>query len=347
MSTKKTFSQIRLEQAINLIVDGKTPILQISIRCPYCGDSRNPGSTHLGVKFGVPSVFNCFICDTSGVVNTRFLKDMRIDREVIKKWAKWSRNNRFNPGPNIREISFNNNKEIYDFKPDVDSRQYKYMVDRFGVEFTDEDIERYRIILDPIRFIRNLKNKEVDINTNIKLQNYIGFLSQDGNQATFRAIYPNVNPRYYNLAIQETDYRKLYVLDTPVDIKAERFNFILTEGVFDLIGVYEKFYKGTEATNNLYVAALGKSFTEPLNRLIRSGFLDFNILLYADSSDDVNEEFLETLFKNEYIDEILLIQNAKEGEKDFGVDIKNIEPIEKVIDRKVLKQLILENKKKD
>ena len=53
MSTK-TFSQIRLEQAINLIIDDDTPIREISIRCPYCGDSiKNPNSTHLGIKGSV------------------------------------------------------------------------------------------------------------------------------------------------------------------------------------------------------------------------------------------------------------------------------------------------------
>lgn len=348
MSTK-TFSQIRLEQAINLIIDDDTPIREISIRCPYCGDSiKNPNSTHLGIRFGHPSIYHCFKCNVSGIVSTRFLKDMDIDKAIIKKYVKWAKLHRYDPEPRIREVSFNNNKEIYDFPLYNTSNQYKYLSERFGVEFTEADLKRYRVILNPSHFVNRLKSQGKEIKTKVRLNNYIGFLTQDGNQAVFRAIYPNIEPRYYNMAIEETEYRKLYVLDTEVDIKAESFNFILTEGVFDLIGVYEKFFKGSNANNNLFVAALGKSFDEPINRLIRSGFLNFNIMLYADSSEDINIEFLNDIFKNDYIEEILLVNNIHEGEKDFGVNLANITEKETVINRRVLKQMNIEyNKKKE
>lgn len=347
----KNFSQIRLEQAINLIVDENKPIREISIRCPYCGDSRRrPGATHLGIKFGNPSIWHCFRCSESGVVSPRFLNDVGIDKKVIKKYARWQKLNRYKSAPSITEISFSDNKEVYGFEYLTESPQYKYITERFGVELSEEDVKKYRIILDPNRFLKRLSYvKERKVKAPIDLSNYIGFLTQDGNQAIFRALDKEKEPRYFNFTIEKTDYRKLYLIDNEIDIKQHKFNFILTEGIFDLIGVHEKFYKNQDIdlSNHLFVAVLGKSFSEPINRLIRSGFLDFNIILYADSSEDIDIEFFNELFKNEYIDEILVVRNIKEGEKDFGVHMDNIEPDYQVIDRKVLRQLNIKSKKKE
>jgi len=348
----KTFSQTRLEQAITLIVDQDKPIKEISIRCPYCGDSKhNPSATHLGIKFGHPSAFHCFRCDESGSVNVRFLKDVGIDPDIIKKYVKYKKSNIYKSLPMVKEVKFDKGKYDYNFTYNSDSGQYKYLRDRFKMEFDEEDIKRFKIILNPKVFLHDLSvSKKRKIEPSIDLSRYIGFLTQDGNQAVFRAIDKDLEPRFYNMTIEETDYRKLYVINNNIDIKARKFNFVLTEGIFDLIGVYQHFYKNSDQlSNTLFIAALGKSFQEPINRLIQSGFLNFDIYLFADSSEDIGLDFYIELLKNPYIDEVYVAKNKKVGEKDFGVSLDRIEFEDfEIMNNKKIKALIIErdNKKK-
>lgn len=329
----KTFSQIRLEQAITLIVDEDKPIKEINIRCPYCGDSkRNSLATHMGVRFmvdnrvPVPS-YHCHRCDESGSINAKFLKDVGIDNNIIKKYLNYRKTNVYRSQPVIKEVKFDRGTNDYKFIYDVNSKQYKYLRDRYKMDFSEEDIKRFKIILNPTAFLSTFSPEKIkEFAIKIDLKDYIGFLTQDGNQAVFRATDKGKEPRYYNLTIEKTDYRKLYVINNNVDIKEKKFKFILTEGIFDLIGVYMHFYKDSEhLQNTIFVAALGKSFREPIDRLIQTGFLDFEVYLFADTSEDIDLEFYSDLLSNPYLDEVYVAKNTKEGEKDFGVSLDRIE----------------------
>lgn len=348
---KKSFSTRRIEQAIDLTVLENRKIKEVSVRCPYCGDSRrNRAATHLGIRFdGIPAFYHCFRCNTKGSVDAKFLKDMEVDQSFIGKYLKYVKKNRYLSLPSSTEVSFTNSRTDFNFRYYDDSKQLKYLEERFNKEFTEEDIKRYRVILNPTTFLLEMSrdlNKE--IKAAIDLSNHIGFLTQDGKQAVFRAIDKDIEPRFYNMTIEETDYRKLYVLDNEVDLKADKFNFILTEGIFDIIGVYEHFYKNKDIdlSNYIFVAALGKSFDEPINRLIQSGFLDFEIFLFADTSEDIDLDFYTSLFRNEYIEEIHIGRNIKEGEKDFGVASNRIEFDKfETLNRKILARKIEESRK--
>jgi len=359
----KTFSQTRLEQAITLIVDENRPIKEISIRCPYCGDSKhNPRATHMGVKFmptpkyPVPS-YHCFRCDERGGISARFLKDVGIDDAIIKKYKKYQKSNIYKSLPVVKEVKFNKGTYDYSFRYIKESEQYKYLSERFKMEFDEDDIKKFRIILNPSQFLsevyKGLTKAQIDdIMPKIDLSRYIGFLTQDGNQAVFRATNKDIEPRFYNMTVRETEYRKLYVIDNVIDVKASSFNFVLTEGIFDLIGVYKHFYKDSDQlSNTIFVAALGKSFQEPINRLIQSGFLNFNIYLFADTSEDIDLDFYKELLDNPYIDQIYVATNKKAGEKDFGVSLDRIEFEDfEIFNSKKIKELLLDkgkvNKKK-
>ena len=253
--------------------------------------------------------------------------------------------------PVIKEVSFDKGVYDYDFKYYKDSDQYKYLRDRFKMEFGEDDIKMFKVILNPIVFLQDLSiAKKRKIEPAINLKRYIGFLAQDGNQAVFRAIDRGSEPRFYNMTIEETEYRKLYVINNNVDVKAKKFNFVLTEGIFDLIGVYQHFYRNSEQlSNTIFIAGLGKSFQEPINRLIQSGFLNFDIYLFADSSDDIKLEFYIDLLSNPYVDHIYVAKNTKDGEKDFGVSLDKIEFDDfEMYNNKKIKELKseLDNKKK-
>jgi hypothetical protein len=347
----KTFSQTRLEQAITLIVDENKLIREVSIRCPYCGDSkRDPRATHMGVKFAYPPQYHCFKCDESGVIGVRFLKDVGVDEAIIKKYSKYKKTSVYKSLPVIKEVAFNKKKYDYEFKFYKDCDQYKYLCSRFKMEFTQEDISRFKVILNPTVFLKDwIAAKKSAIEPKMDLSRYIGFLTQDGNQAVFRAIDKDKEPRFFNLTIEETAYRKLYIVDNVIDMKAEKYNFVLTEGIFDIIGVYKHFYeKNGDLSNTIFLAGLGKGFQEPINRLIQNGFLNFDIYLYADTSDDIVDDFFIKLFTNPYIEEVYVARNTKEGEKDFGVSLDRIEFNDfELFNKKKIKELIANKEKTD
>ena len=52
------------------------------VRCPYCGDSRNPSSGHFSIHIDInsetPMLYRCFKCDVSGLLNSEVLSELEI-----------------------------------------------------------------------------------------------------------------------------------------------------------------------------------------------------------------------------------------------------------------------------
>ena len=74
-----------------------------------------------------------------------------------------------------------------------------------------------------------------------------------------------------------------------IDIMQPVVNLVITEGIFDIIGVYTHFYKNTQyEKNTIFAAACGKSYNAVILNYIRLGFLNLNISIYSDGDVDVN-----------------------------------------------------------
>ena len=73
---------------------------------------------------------------------------------------------------------------------------------------------------------------------------------------------------------------------------SEKTTLIITEGIFDIIGVYNHFYGGNDE-NTIFAAACGKAFNAVILNYIRMGFLDLDIIIYSDA--DVNVNFYKSL----------------------------------------------------
>lgn len=197
-----------------------------------------------------------------------------------------------------------------------------YFNNRYQTNLSAEYIEsKFKVILNSTQFFaRN------NIFTSVGRYNFeksIGFLSSDASHIVFRDTTGTQKTRYNNLNISpntEIDTSsKIYNIRSEIDIMEPKVNLVITEGIFDIIGVYLHYYKDTEKEKNtIFAAACGKSYNAVILNYIRKGFLDLDITIYSDA--DVDVSFYKSLKQNS-----LYLKNSKltifynTQEKDFGV----------------------------
>jgi len=319
-----------IENVKGIILKYKTPSYQTSnkrevrIRCPYCGDSQKDSrAAHLYIEMKPPFKFYCQKCSTSGVLNQSVLKDLQIyDNTLNSSLAEGKILSRKNSG--IKKMNFLSKKIISNVSTEneVSLNSLNYFNKRFNTTFDSNFLEKkFKCILSPMEFIE--KNKITFYSDTYNLNTAIGFLSYDNSHAVFRDTSNLQKKRYYNLNLfpyeEESIKSKSYTLSSNINILSEKVNLVITEGIFDIIGVYIHFFLGTEnEKNTIFSAACGKGFLAVINNFIRLGFLDLNISIYSDS--DVNINFYKSLKKSSiYLKNSQLTIFYNDKEKDFGV----------------------------
>ena len=78
--------RLKEQQAYHTSVNG----VQHYVRCPYCGDSKNPNHGHFSIKIDlssdVPMVYRCLKCSVSGLLTEDALYELDIPlNESMKK----------------------------------------------------------------------------------------------------------------------------------------------------------------------------------------------------------------------------------------------------------------------
>lgn len=305
--------------------NNKTVILptsgtELRTRCPYCGDSRkNATSAHMYISMNPPFMYHCFRCDSSGVLNASVLEDFKIHDSTLQVDI-------LTANKNHRPIKGNKTYKPKELKYKIKNfmaaaQNLAYFNNRFNTNYTLKDrdiIKKYKIILDPLAFFE--ENKINTLPPNFDYAQAIGFVSRDGTFAIFRSINPNEKKRYINVPLyKEESNSKLYTIGTDVDVLKPKSHIILAEGIFDIIGVYETFYKNkTEDDDNyIFVAACGKSYRSAIDTIVKLGFLDFDITIYSDQ--DVNIDFYKDLkFNSIYFKQQIITIYYNTASKDFG-----------------------------
>jgi len=330
----------------NFILEQKKPAYQTSnrkeirVRCPYCGDSqKNRNDAHFYIEMKIPFKFYCQRCNTGGILTQDTLKDLEIfDSSLSVSLIEGKKISRKLSG--IKKIEAAPFKKKINNKTDTLSKYIKnnifmdendfsllfkttnYFNERFKTSFSKEYLEeKFKCILSPFNFF-----KKNNIFTDLSKYNFneaIGFLSSDNSYAIFRDISNLQKTRYYNLNIFPYENgsinSKIYNIHSDINVLEEKVNLIITEGIFDIIGVFIHFYLGKEEEKNtIFAAACGKSFLAVIQNFVRLGFLDFNLIIYSDA--DVSINFYKNL-KNSSVYlrnmPITIFFNIKE--KDFGV----------------------------
>ena len=310
------------------------------VRCPLCGDSQkhlDKPHCSIWIKDGQPLIYHCWICESSGIVNSAFLQDLNLNSvELINKVYDYNRISKRNGKPSqyvtpsvtkdllIPEIQIN----------EITQRKIDYISRRIGVNFTAKSLEYLRVITSLKDF---LSLNKLPINPKWKksfyyLENsYIGFLTMDKMSIVFRSIEEDPVLRYIKypifngLQLGETSY----VIPMRVDIMSPSINLNISEGIFDILSVFFSIMKGN-LKNNIYVAVTGSGYRRVIKYFLRKGFVcNLNINIYSDNDKDL--KWYSNILRDKYwFNDINIYYNGMKGEKDFGV------PSDKIIVQKAV-----------
>jgi hypothetical protein len=331
-----TDKELMLNYITQTIMDSKevsylsTNKKELRVRCPYCGDSqRDLRKARFYIEMESPFRYYCFNdnCHASGVLNSETLNKLEIYDSTLDEYiGKLNKESRKGFKIKIR----NNKNTKYEIKNrDSDQFKFDYLNKRFGFNYDDKYwVENYKIVANVDEFI-----KENKVRINPKMNNfiktidsdYLGFLSSDKTHCVFRDVTGNHEKmRYWNWNIYDISEgaHKFYTIPRQIDLMTEELTLVMTEGVMDIISVYENFYKDdiVDSTSYAFAAAAGKGFETVLNYFIKLGFLKLKLIIYSDN--DVNINYYKKLKRNSDFlsnSRITIYYNEYEGEKDFGV----------------------------
>lgn len=308
---------------------GKTEIV---MKCPFCGDSPDPKSKHfyISLREGQPHFYNCFKCNSKGIVNSKFLRMISIyDNNAMEDIDRYNKstmivdnNSRFNytKTKNIKNIIVDN---------ELSRMKLLYINKRLGLNLNLEDLFKLKIcpnILELLR-INNINNFTRDIRVMEDLNKYfVGFISYDNNFINLRNLMPEdkvnkfIAKRYiiYNVFGDQSNSERFYTVPTNIDI-TKHVNINIAEGVFDILSVKYNLNPNNNE-QNVFTAICGKNYMSAIEfYLCKLGLFNSTFHIYIDN--DVSKYELLNLSKQLIplnID-VYIHRNVYPEMKDFGV----------------------------
>ena len=310
---------------------------EINCRCMFCPDSRNPRSGHFYISLPqddhTPSLYNCFKCHASGVVTYDKLIEWDIyDEEVAIDLI--------NHNKNCSYLGYNKkyyNTNFYYIRHTVttDSElsrlKLKYINDRLGCQFTYEELQRLKIVLNLSDLLNenNITNltREPFIVEQLD-KNFIGFISIDNAFLNMRrlcdegVVYKSIDKRYINYKIIDKfdTSERFYTIPTTVDLSMNtRVKIHIAEGPFDILSIYKNV---RHEEPGIYTSVGGSNIKGNILYFLQKYELPYSeIHIYPD-----NDQYGSTK-RMQYIAQWLkpmripmyIHRNTAPNQKDFGV----------------------------
>lgn len=302
---------------------------ELMTRCCYCGDSaKNKNHAHLYISSVSPHSFFCQRCESTGILTDALLEDIDAYDDdlsilVYKNFKAFKKNTTVKDDPfgvfRPIEVKFPKYDLSGKFKPKLE-----YIEERLGHSFDRTHLRQFKIVNSLEDFLTLNGRDSLLSNDKVSKACYlvdkygVGWVSQDGNYATFRYYTGDFKTRFKTICLNPYNIgSKIYTIQSRVDLLAPTIELIQTEGVFDLISVYMNFYKDKDNVNRVFSAINGKGFNLVPNTLRRMGFMDIKETVYSDN--DVTLENYKYIFDLEKFNSMKIVYNDFEDEKDFGV----------------------------
>ena len=312
------------------------------IRCPFCGDSKDPKSAHLYIGFNRKKnriSYNCFKCNTSGDIGIAFFRTLGIyDSSLIQMVLEFNQSNggviyadihkgyknRFNSVSQDCIIPVNDSPEYL--------KKMDYIGRRIGRPITFQDVTDYKIVLNLLDFLSANGITTYSRHMNIMEQlsfGFLGFLSADSTHVTLRRLIPenkvheSLTKRYNNYTIHENG-TQVYCIREAINPYLPNI-VCIAEGAFDILSLHYNYFYAMP--NKIMFAACGKGVQGVLNYLIYSkGLSLFNTTFHIFIDNDITpmdfNNYRQTLMRLGV--PFYFHKNTFPKEKDYGVPSSNI-----------------------
>lgn len=313
------------------------------IRCPFCGDSQKSLNTghlyiHIDTTDSTPMLYNCFRCGEHGIVDDEFLSIVGIYDNNLKSAIKTM--NKHIDSKSIKKFIGATKLIHFDYKlPEIiESDKTRYIENRLGVKFNEEDFKNMKVITSLKEFLITNHLNSITCPPYIarKLEkNYVGFLSFGNSHILFRDITGKEKYRWikYPITKESKNSKAFYSMSSVIDIFSQDEIIInMGEGVLDILGAYANF--DYNKPNMINIAICGKHYLSIIYILIDMGLVGKNITIniFADNDEKFNNknnkpttiEYFKKTFKNvKHIYKDINIFYNEIG-KDIGVPKKDV-----------------------
>lgn len=283
LSTKQKIMEEIEKRAINY---KQLSSIQYKIRCPICGDSsKDPKDAHCYIKssFDVnePILYNCFLCNSKGMVNRNFLEILGCKQEIVDA-VTTQRFNRINA---YKKADIN----IITGDPILNSKQADYVRYRLG-DIPKDIWENLKIVWDLNSVYPYITNKRT-LNSMPNNRDSISFLSDDKSTLLTRYIGNNEFDRWKKIHLFSSDTRAMYSIKGIFDVfTSDLSDLCIAEGVMDIISVY---INEEMSYNSAYVAILGSDYVTGIDYAISKGIFGKNIRVHIYIDEGINQEKLK------------------------------------------------------
>jgi len=285
--------------------------------CPICGDRKWHCYVKIDINSDEPVMFNCFKCNSSGIVGQKFIEGIGLDDISIPKFNGYTKLN--TDGKVSSKIPLVNVNERDDI-----SKVVSYIESRVGVRPTLADLQIFNYVGDPHGYVTKYLGID-DIGVihdrywfQMTNGNIIGRWKDDNNDIRWRK-YKSSRIKHYGL----------YKLALPIDLY-QPINVVIAEGVMDVIGLYYN-YHGCE--NNIYIATTGKNYIKGMEYMISRGIFGtgVSVKIFKDSDVPTNKIWIDNKYRYLF-KRIDIYENI--SAHDYGVKPDELD-IHRIIERKV------------
>lgn len=315
--------------------------VQLTVSCPYCGDSTsNRDAKHFSIKIEPddkePVLCRCWLakCGHTGILKTYDLQLLGItDLAVISELSAYNRSinknfDRFFVSRKPREF------EAVNLSSQYNERKLAYINKRLGQTLTFSDLRDYKIQLSlyDMLNLNSIKRLAFSKDRCDLLDEFtIGFVSIYSDYLICRDITPNLmtGMRYTNYRIAgkpNPNDMKLYSIPREIDLLDPHAAIInIAEGPFSILGAYLNTELGTEKPNSVWLANCGSDYRNNILYITkRYGLLRVRINIWSDSEvkADRYRKLYQTLKDFMDIRAFTVYYNAKA--EDFGHAKKDI-----------------------
>lgn len=315
----------------------------VACRCPECPDGKSADSRHFGITIPQsdtePSLYNCFLCHTKGVITYQKLLEWDVFDDKIaieitehnKKCSYVSSNAKY-----YNKAVYN----LYNYKTrDDESSRLKlaYINTRLGTNLSYEDCRRLKIALNLYDILNANHITYLSRNKNItdQLDKYfLGFISIDNSFLNMRRVcdkgivYEGIDKRYINYEIFDKfdNSERFYTIPTSIDLLDPRpIKMNIAEGPMDILQIYLGL---RNKEPGIYTSIAGNNYYgQVIYFLNMFKLINIEIHIYPDNDESGSNK------KMNYIANSLrklnlplyIHRNMYPGEKDFGVPLNRIQ----------------------